>query len=274
MELLKINIGSYLISLILSTIAMPFFLNMLIDSNCAALNYKKEEIPISLGILFIIVQTMTVSLFSIIKEHHVSVIMAYLVGFILIGFVGIFDDIVGDTTIKGFKGHISAFFKGRLTTGGLKAGVGFLAALIFSALVSHNVLDLLVNILLIALFINFINLFDLRPGRASKVFILLSIILFGTNDKTHYFDFIIFSFYGILTRYLPVDIKAKAMMGDVGSNSLGLTLGIYCVLSHGLKIKIIYLIVLIMLQILAEKISFSEVIENNKILKYIDNIGR
>ena len=31
--------------------------------------------------------------------------------------------------------------------------------------------------------------------------------------------------------YFPMDLKAKAMMGDVGSNILGITLGIYCTLS-------------------------------------------
>ncbi len=274
MELLKINIGSYLISLILSTIAMPFFLSMLIDNNCTDLNYKKVKIPMSLGILFIIIQTITVSFIAIIKNYHINFIMTYLVAFILMGFVGVFDDMVGDTTVKGFKGHILSFFKGKLTTGGLKAGVGLFVSLMVSLLVSNNILSLVVNTLLIALFINLINLFDLRPGRASKVFIFLSIILLATNNKVRYFDFVFFSFYGILTRYLPIDIKGNAMMGDVGSNSLGLTLGVYCVLNHSLKIKIIYLFILISLQVIAEVVSFSKIIENNKILRFIDNIGR
>lgn len=274
MEILKVNFLSYSISLILSIMAMPFFLNMLIDNNCTSENYRNEKIPISLGILFIIVQTVTVSFISLIFKEHLNIGMTYLVAFILIGFIGLFDDLVGETDIKGFKGHILSFFKGKLTTGGLKAGVGFFISLMFSVLVSNNILELLVHTFLIALFINFINLFDLRPGRASKTFIILSLILLLTNDKNRHFDYIIFSFYGILSRYLPVDLKAKAMMGDVGSNSLGLTLGIYCVLNHTLKIKIIYLGILIILQVLAELVSFSDIIEKSNILKFIDNIGR
>lgn len=274
MEVLRVNALSFFGSLILSIIGMPFFLGMLMDNNCTALNYKKEKIPISLGILFIVIQTITISFISLIKKYNIDIIMTYLTAFILIGFVGFFDDIVGDTDIKGFKGHIVTFFKGKLTTGGLKAGVGFLVSLIFSILVSNSWFDMLVNTLLIALFINFINLFDLRPGRASKVFIILSVILLITNNKTRYFDFVFFSFYGILARYLPVDLQAKAMMGDVGSNSLGLTLGVYCALNHSLKIKLIYLTILIIFQVLAEVVSFSQIIKKNAILRFIDNIGR
>ncbi len=268
------NIISYLISLILSIIAIPFLLDMLMENNCIDLNYKKEKIPTSLGILFIIVQTVTISIISIVKNYHVDLIMTYLVAFTLMGLVGIFDDMVGDTNIKGFKGHIFALFKGKLTTGGFKAGMGFFLSFMVSLLVSNSFIELIVNTLLIALFTNFTNLFDLRPGRASKVFIFLSIILLITNNKAHYVDFILFSFFGIMTRYLPIDLKAKAMMGDAGSNSLGLTLGVYCVFSHSLKVRVIYLIILIILQVVAEFVSFSKIIEKNKILSFIDNIGR
>ena len=63
-------------------------------------------------------------------------------------------------------------------------------------------------------------------------------------------------------------------MGDVGSNVIGITLGIYCALTQTLLAKSIYLLMLILIHILAEKVSITKVIENNKILNYIDNLGR
>ena len=43
---------------------------------------------------------------------------------------------------------------------------------------------------------------------------------------------------------------------------------------HNLIAKSIYLLLLIIIHILAEKVSLSNIIENNKVLKFIDNLGR
>ena len=134
-------------------------------------------------------------------------------------------------------------------------------------------MDIVVNTLIIALFTNLINLFDLRPGRSIKIFILLSIIMLFTSSIKEY-NFIFYSFYGILVIYFPLDLKAKSMTGDVGSNVLGITLGIFCGLTHSLIVKSIYLFILIIIHIIAEKVSFSNIIEKNKVLKFMDDLGR
>ncbi|HSH37072.1 hypothetical protein [Schnuerera sp.] len=134
-------------------------------------------------------------------------------------------------------------------------------------------MEILVNTFIIALFTNLINLFDLRPGRSIKVFIIVSIIMLVTSVVKEY-NFFFYSFYGVLIVYFPLDLKAKVMMGDVGSNVLGITLGIYCIYTHNIIIKIVYLTLLIIIHLLAEKLSFSTIIDNNKILKFIDKLGR
>lgn len=273
MNVLNINIISLLISAIVSILGTPFIFSMLKDSNCLCLNYKKEEIPSSMGLLFIIVQITTIVLINFYLNKNNNIIMLYLVGFVLIGLVGLLDDIIGDEKIKGFRGHIKSFFKGKLTTGGLKAGIGLLISLLISLYISNSFIEAVINILLVALFTNMINLFDLRPGRASKVFIIIAIILMFTSLNSN-FNFMLFSFFGILIRYLPMDLKAKSMMGDIGSNTLGFTLGSYCVFTHNLKGKIIYLIFLIILQMSSEFISFSKIIEKNKFLNFLDELGR
>ena len=268
-----INLIVFGISLILSYIASPMLLDMFKSSGTTKLNYRKENIPISMGLLFVLIQFISLSIILIFRENSLEYIILYLFAITLMGLTGLLDDLTGDEGIKGFKGHIKAFFKGKLTTGGLKAGIGFLISLFVSTFISDNLIQIVINTLLIALFTNLINLFDLRPGRALKLFILISIIMLFSNETNEY-NFVLYSFYGILFIYLQLDLKGMALMGDIGSNVLGMTLGIYCGFTHSIIMKSIYLLILIIIHIMAEKISFTKIIENNKILNFIDKLGR
>ncbi|MCF6465887.1 glycosyltransferase [Clostridium sp. Cult2] len=268
-----INILSIFISIVLSYIGIPMIYNMLLKNNSVSPNYKGENIPIPMGLSFVLVQIISVSIILLITGDNIDYIIFYLFSLTLMGLAGLLDDLIGDKNVKGFKGHIKSFIGGELTTGGIKAGVGFFIALIISIILSENFFAIFVNTLIISLFTNLINLFDLRPGRSIKVFIIISIIMLVTSVVKEY-NFILYSFYGILVVYFPLDLKAKSMMGDVGSNVIGITLGVYCAYTHNLIIKIIYLVLLITIHVLAEKLSFSNIIENNKILKFIDDLGR
>jgi UDP-N-acetylmuramyl pentapeptide phosphotransferase/UDP-N-acetylglucosamine-1-phosphate transferase len=64
------------------------------------------------------------------------------------------------------------------------------------------------------------------------------------------------------------------MLGDTGSNILGLTLGISSVLLFNFNIRLIILGFLILIHIITEKYSLSKIIEKNKFLNYLDMIGR
>ena len=173
---------------------------------------------------------------------------------------------------KGLKGHIKAFFKGELTTGFIKAAAGFFISLIIAMFISKDIVNIVLNTFLIALSINALNLFDLRPGRALKVFILFGLIfLFLDRFKN---PFIILSLLLIALVYFPYDIKAKTMMGDTGSNVLGFTLGYFSAINLNIYIRLAYLIVLIGLHIISEKSSISRIIERNKVLSFIDKLGR
>lgn len=264
---------AFFTSLIGAALANPLLLGMLKDSGTTSLNYKKEEIPIAMGLLFVLVQSISLGILAIFMDSNFEFIFLYLFAISLMGLIGLLDDLTGDIGIKGFKGHVKAFFRGKLTSGGIKAGMGFLISLFVAIFISDNFIGIIINSLSIALFTNLINLFDLRPGRASKVFILISLLMLFTGRNQGY-GFLLSSFYGILFVYLPLDLKAQAMMGDIGSNVLGMTLGIYCGLGHGRIGQAIYLIGLLLIHILAEKVSFSEIIARNKFLNYIDQLGR
>ncbi len=264
----------FIMSVVTTLVVAPFIFDMLLKSGSVALNYRDETIPVGMGLLFILVQSFLMFATTIyMKDVNKNIVLSYIIAIILIGLIGMIDDFIGEKDIKGFKGHIKALLKGRLTTGGLKAIVGLLIAILFSVSVSKSYIEIIVNVLLITLFTNIINLFDLRPGRANKVFLFLAIALIITAYIKDY-NFIIYSAIGIILVYIRYDLKARAMMGDIGSNSLGITLGTFCVLTNTLSIKIVYLTILILLHIISELSSFSKIIKNNKFLSYLDNIGR
>ena len=73
---------------------------------------------------------------------------------------------------------------------------------------------------------------------------------------------------------MPWDLRRAVMMGDAGSNPLGAVLGLACVLALPLTARILLVLVLLALNILSERISFSKVIESNPVLSYLDKLGR
>ena len=116
------------------------------------------------------------------------------------------------------------------------------------------------------------NLLDLRPGRAIKVYILIMVGIFIT--LTGYIKLLPLLILPNVLAYFNYDLKAKAMMGDTGSNVLGISIGILFVMGYSLKVRIAWLVFLVFIHILTEKYSLTKIIENNKVLNYIDKLGR
>lgn len=260
-------------SVVLGLIAIPLVYHLLLNNNCTALNFRKQEIPIGMGLVFILVQTFVIFIYTLYNTNNDTFTFAYIISILIVGLVGMLDDLVGEKEIKGFKGHISALMKFKLTTGGLKLLVGGASAFILSLTIYRNFFDFIINILLIALFTNLVNLFDLRPGRACKIFILISIVLILSAAVSKY-NYILLSLLCLVLIYMPYDLKAKAMMGDTGSNVLGMTLGVFCAGTQTFSIKILYLFLLIILHIISEFYSITKIIEKNRFLCYIDKLGR
>ena len=132
---------------------------------------------------------------------------------------------------------------------------------------------MVINLLLIALFTNALNLMDLRPGRAIKVYLFAVLVLaLGAAGRL---DWVMISpLLGAVVCYFYTDLKARAMMGDSGSNVLGISLGFACAISLALIFKIFIVILLIGIHILAERYSITRIIENVPILRAIDDLGR
>lgn len=271
--MIKLDIFIFILSFLVAIIAIPIISSLLIRYNCLSLNYQRRNIPIGMGLLFIIIQSVITILTSVALNKALIYVLTYNVCMLLVGLAGFIDDVFGERNVKGFKGHIVSFFKGQITTGFLKAMMGLISAVLFSILIAKNINEIVVNVIVITLFTNLINLFDLRPGRSSKVFIVIAIILLLTS-YVNTVSYLIFSMLGILVAYLPLDIKGKVMMGDTGSNVLGITLGIYCAITQVYAVKVIIMIILITFHLLSEFYSISKIITRSRVLSFFDHLGR
>ncbi len=253
---------------------IPLFKNLLIESNILRPNYKKDMIPVSMGIVFlpmIIINGIILAFFTVEHENLLYLFM-FIFGMISMFFAGVLDDIIGNRDVSGLKGHFKSLLKGSLTTGGFKALFGGFVGVIISVAISKNLGDIIVNTLIIALSTNLMNLLDLRPGRAIKVYISISAVLFLT--LTGYVKSLILLIVPNVLAYFNYDLKARAMMGDTGSNVLGISVGMLIVMGCSIKIRIGWLVFLVLIHILTEKYSLTQIIEKNKFLNFIDKLGR
>lgn len=258
--------------LIFERLVLHFVLNMMRETGMVGENYRGDTIPLSTGITFslaIIPVFLIYELFSCYDfNYHL-----FLMGIVFISFLGFIDDSLGQRDTLGFKGHFTALFRGKLTTGGLKAVGGGLIAFFLAFFLSDGWLNILLNTFIIALATNMLNLLDLRPGRAIKGFFLCLLIIvvlavFALDPL------LIAPVVGVVLAYFPEDLQAKTMMGDAGSNVLGLSLGIISIMSLSLLPRTGILIFLIAVHVYTEKFSLSRTIENNSILRAIDEWGR
>lgn len=262
---------AFIIPMIITCSIKKYLLQILNRPICLRENYKKDLIPVCGGIIFIPTMILSVAILNVLgyKDNYVFLI---LLAVIIMSYIGLLDDLLGDRSVTGLKGHLKMLLHGKLTTGGLKAIMGFLIAFIVSFNLNNNgIIDITINTLIIALFTNFINLLDLRPGRAGKVFFILSIIFLIYGKGNPFYLLILLS---IVIIYIPSDLKSSVMMGDTGSNVLGVSLGIASITIFGFNIRIIILSLLILMHFVTEKYSLTKIIEKNRVLNYIDMLGR
>ncbi|MEG1310884.1 MAG: glycosyl transferase [Romboutsia sp.] len=253
---------------------IPMFKNLLIESNVVRPNYKKDMIPVSMGIVFLpmLIVNSSIIAFATKDYQNLLYLFMYIFGIISMFFAGILDDIIGNRDVSGLKGHFKSLINGTLTTGGFKAIFGGFIGIVISIGTSKNIGDIIINTLIIALSTNLMNLLDLRPGRAIKVYLITMSTIFVTlNGFVKALPLLIVP---NVVAYFKYDLKAKAMMGDTGSNVLGISIGILFVMGYSLKVRLLWLAFLIFIHILTEKYSLTKIIEKNKILNFIDKLGR
>ena len=262
------------LSFLLTRLAVPRFSDLLKAGGAVRKNYAGDLIPTAAGISLIAVIIINYFSAALVVDNFRVEILSALVVVLGVGLLGLMDDLLGTRDTTGLKGHLTMLLKGKLTTGGLKALGGGGLAFGFSLLFSHNVAELLVNTGLVALFTNALNLTDLRPGRAAKVFLMLgSVFIAIVAIQLSPSIVLLLPVYGAVLAFLPFDLKGQVMMGDTGSNVLGITLGMVSVWVLPISWRLVVLGCLILLHVYTEKFSLTETIKRVAFLRWIDEWG-
>lgn len=248
-----------LILAVLSYLLVPVLKPIFLGNRLA--NYEGKEIPTGLGFAFVIITTLFLIPHGLSNGNYYFT--TALLFFTLLGLV---DDFLGNTLVRGIKGHFSL---ANVTTGLLKAVLGILFSLAISWNFSQGLFELIIHSILLAAGANFLNLMDTAPGRAGKLFIILAfpLVFFSQGSP-------LLLLLGAVAGYLPWDLRQSVMMGDTGSNSLGATLGLGAALLLPKWLKIVLAFSLVILNLLAEKVSFSKYINSNRFLNFLDQLGR
>jgi UDP-GlcNAc:undecaprenyl-phosphate GlcNAc-1-phosphate transferase len=254
---------------------------------------------------------------------------------VVFGLVGLADDLWGDRSAGGFRGHLRQLAeKGRVTTGLVKLAVGSGAALVLGLWVAGDAappllrvllepstpstaslpplpelaprpppewfggLQVLVGAAVIALSANTLNLFDLRPLRALKVFGLGTALLLALSAAPLIAAGRLpalpgwwpswlrgalqppVTALGLLgpalaaaRLYAPLEARRRAMLGDTGANALGALLGVTaCVVLPAVG-QMALALALAGINLYAEKHSLSALIRSHWLLDRLDRVG-
>lgn len=222
---------------------------------------------------------------------------------------GLVDDVFGTPGDKGFRGHLRALAHGRLSTGGLKLlGIGLVSAVYAwhaatRGAEAEGVTSPWVRIgwwvtatLVIALSANLVNLTDLRPGRALKTYSVLAIgggVAFALMVAEQYGAYALqvgapwggtgvaltiactlIVLLGPVAAVWGADLGEQGMLGDAGSNAMGAIAGYLFAGSLSLPWLAALAVVLLALNVLSERVSFSSVIDAVGPLRLVDRLGR
>lgn len=194
---------------------------------------------------------------------------------------GALDDLVGDSSSKGLRGHLAAACRGEVTTGIVKivglGATGLLSArMIDRSREREGLMATLVGGAVIAGSANVANLLDLRPGRALKVVLLLAAPIVAGSRGTHLSAAAATAgaAAGAAIGSLPDDLAGRSMLGDTGANSAGALLGTALVARTGPRGRLLVLAVVTVLTLVSERVSFTRVIESTPGLRELDALGR
>ncbi|WP_432197593.1 hypothetical protein [Streptomyces sp. bgisy027] len=137
------------------------------------------------------------------------------------GICGAYDDIAGaDDARRGFRAHLRALRDGEVTSGAVKLFGISAAGLVAGAFLKERPLDKLLSGVVIAGAAHFVNLVDVRPGRAAA-----SVLALGAPGLLRAGAGIAAAAMGAAAAVLPDDLGERAMIGDTGAHALGAALG-------------------------------------------------
>ncbi|WP_077799579.1 hypothetical protein [Streptomyces sp. JHA26] len=147
------------------------------------------------------------------------------------GVCGAYDDVAGaEDPRRGFRAHLTALRDGEVTSGAVKLFGICAAGLVAGAVMRERPLDKVLAGVVIAGAAHFVNLVDVRPGRAAVTVLALGapgLLRQGPGAEAAAVAM------GAAAAVLPDDLAGRTMFGDTGAHALGAALGAAVVDGNG-----------------------------------------
>jgi UDP-GlcNAc:undecaprenyl-phosphate GlcNAc-1-phosphate transferase len=312
-EWLTISVVSVMLAVLagwlLPAWAMERLMPALESSGKRVTNFRGRSVVVGLGIVWLVWAVGVAFAGLVLPSRGFQAVglptIALVMGALAFGMV---DDVFGDPSARGFRGHLAALARGCLTTGALKLfGIGGLSlvAAFYSGAgpggswsgsgsvpVALELARWACAALVIALSANLVNLTDLRPGRALKSYVLLATVGIGIGAWATWagvgaltlaeqvFEIGAFKVCLLALALGPVfavwryDLGERAMLGDAGANAAGAFAGFLLAWRSPLWLLAVIAAILLALNLASERVSFSDVIERVRFLRWLDGLGR
>jgi UDP-GlcNAc:undecaprenyl-phosphate/decaprenyl-phosphate GlcNAc-1-phosphate transferase len=242
-------------------------------------NYRGSVIPLTLGPAFAVGVVLVVGIDLLVGLVGGTLLVSawrplgLIVGLLVVFAFGLLDDYRSGPG-RGLMGHFEELLHGRVTTGIGKLGAALVGSWLAVAALGSGPVRVALGIPFIAGVANLWNLFDVRPGRALKYF-LVAMGALTLVDWTFAFRlYLVPAAFGAALLLLPFDLRERAMLGDSGSNALGFVVGVVCyrlLPTWGVGMG---LAVILALHLAAETVTLSRIIEATPPLRWFDRLGR
>ena len=186
--------------------------------------------------------------------------------------VGLLDDLFGEAP-RGFRGHLGALRRVRVTTGTVKLIAGLGAALALALAMGGQPIRAVGATVLVAAATNLWNALDVVPGRALKwaILALASVLAAGWTGPA---AVPAGTALGAAVGSLPHDLGERAMLGDCGSNPLGFLCGAGLAVVLPTAGLLVAAGTALLLQVAAETVTISRLIDAVPPVRWFDRLGR
>lgn len=240
-------------------------------------NFREREVVFPFGVLSVATALLALVPLTILRQLEVTGVLypkvlditVYLLG---VAFLGLMDDTLGGDP-RGLRGHGRAVMEGRLSTGALKGAGSLGLALYVTWNPGFSVGRWLLQSAVLVFATNVFNLLDLRPGRATKAFVLLVAgLTIGAASVEPLWRLGLFVGPALVAGVY--DLRERAMLGDTGANLLGGLAGLWILLTLSETGQAVAFALLVLVTVYGEFRSISALVEKVPLLRGLDSLGR